>query len=146
MRAAGAVDELEVDVDRLAVPAEADGHFRIAHLVEVERLVALLAGRPGDDRAGHRRDVDLGFDPGDRDLRDLGDLGGQRALLDQEHVGGEPGALVHGLDVGDDARHLHRWLARKLAARHHHVVELQVLLRADRHRELERRRRDRAHH
>ena len=27
MRAAGAVDELEVDVHRLAVPAEADGHL-----------------------------------------------------------------------------------------------------------------------
>ena len=31
-------------------------------------------------------EVNLGLDPGDRNLRDLGDLGRQRALLDQEHI------------------------------------------------------------
>ena len=36
MGAAGAVDELEVDVDGVAVAAEADGDFLVAHLVEVE--------------------------------------------------------------------------------------------------------------
>jgi len=101
--AAGAVDELEVDVDGLTIAAEPDGHLRLAHLVEVQRRVALLPGGAGDDGTRHRRHVDLGLDPGDRDLRDLGDLRWQRTLLDQEHIGGEPRALMHSLDVRDHA-------------------------------------------
>ena len=46
MGAAGAVDELEVDVDGLAVAAEPDRDLLVAHLVEVQRRVALLPGRP----------------------------------------------------------------------------------------------------
>ena len=133
MGAAGAVDELEVEVDGVAVAAEADGDLLVAHLVEVERFVALLAGGAVDRGAGHRRDVDLGLDPGDRDLGDLGDLGRQRALLDEEHVGREPCALVDGLDVGDDAGDLDGLQAGQVAAGDDDVVQLQVLLRADRH-------------
>ena len=106
--AAGAVDELEVDVDGLAVAAEADWDLLVAHLVEVQRRVTLLPGCPRDDGAGHRRHVHLGLDPGDGDLRDLGDLRRQRALLDQEHIGGEPRTLMHRLNVRDHTRHLHR--------------------------------------
>jgi len=32
--AAGSVDELEVQVDRVAVPAEPDRHFMVTHLIE----------------------------------------------------------------------------------------------------------------
>ena len=41
----------------------------------------------------------LGLDPGDGDL---GNLGGDGALPDQEHVRREEGTLVYGLHVGDD--------------------------------------------
>jgi hypothetical protein len=144
--AAGAVDELEVHEDRLPVPAEPDRDLLIAHLVEVQRGVALVSSGPGDGRPGQRRHVDLGLDPGDRDLRDLADLGGQRALLDEEHVGGEPGALVHRLDVRDYPGDLDGRLPGQLTAGDHHVVELQVLVRGQAHGELQRRRGHRAHH
>ena len=140
--AAGAVDELEVDVDRLPVAAEPDGNLLVAHLIEVQRRVTLLPRCARDYRAGHRRHVHLGLDPGHGDLRDLRDLRRQRALLDQEHIRREPRTLMYRLDVRDDTRHLHRRQSRQLQARHHHVVKLQVLLRADRHRELQRRRRN----
>ena len=144
MRAAGAVDELEIDVDGLAVTAEPNRDLLVAHLVEVERRVALLPGRPGDRGTGHRRHVDLGLDPGDGDLRDLGDLRWQRTLLDQENVRGEACAFVHRLDVRDDPGNAHRQLPWQLTARHDHVVELKVLVRGDRNRELQRSRRSRA--
>ena len=63
MRAAGAVEELEVEVDRLAVAAEADRQLAL-HLVEVERLVAVVAGGAADRRAGPGRDVALRARPG----------------------------------------------------------------------------------
>ncbi len=145
MSAAGAVDELEVDEDRLPVPAEPDGHLLIAHLVEVQRGLTLIAPGPGDGGPRQRRHVDLGLDPGDRDLGYLADLGGQRALLDEEHVRGEPGALVHRLDVRDHPGYLDRWLPGQLAAGDHDVVELQVLAGGQPHGELQRRRGYRAH-
>ena len=45
VRAASAVEELHVDVDRRAVPAAAD-RYPVSHLVEVQRLGALNARRP----------------------------------------------------------------------------------------------------
>ena len=106
----------------------------------------MLAGGAVDRGAGHGRHVDLGLDPGDRDLSDLGDLGGQGALFDEEDVGGESCALVDGLDVGDDAGDLDRLQAGELAAGDDDVVQLEVLLRADRHRELQRSGGDSADH
>jgi hypothetical protein len=144
--AAGAVDELEVEVDRLPVAAEADRQLGAGHRVEVQRRVPLLAGGPVDRGARPRRDVHLGLDPGDGDLGDLADLGRQRTLLDEEHVGGEPGALVTGLDVGHHARDPHLGAVRELAAGHHDVVELQELVGRDADGELERARGHRADH
>ena len=45
VRAAGAVEEVEVDVDGGAVAAGADGQLAV-HLVEVQRVLAVGAGRP----------------------------------------------------------------------------------------------------
>ena len=81
-----AVEELRVEVERLAVAAGAD-RDALVHPVEVERRVALVAGGPVDERAGRRRDVHLGLDPGGGDLGRLLDLRGQRAVGDREHVG-----------------------------------------------------------
>ena len=50
VRAAGAVEEVEVDVDRRAVPAAADRHLAV-HPVEVQRLSALVAGGAAHDLA-----------------------------------------------------------------------------------------------
>jgi hypothetical protein len=88
VRTAGAVEEVEVDVHRQAVPAEPDRHLAV-HPVEAQRPVPLLVHRPVDRRAGLRRHPHLGLGPGRRDLGDLLHLGRQHAVGDQEHVGGE---------------------------------------------------------
>jgi hypothetical protein len=74
-----------------------------------------------------------------------GDLGRQRALLDLEHIRDKPRALTHSLDVRHHTRDMHRRLAGQLPLGYDHVVQLQVLIRADRHRELQRRRGDGAY-
>ncbi len=129
VRAAGAVEEVEVDVHRQAVPAEPDRHLAL-HPVEAQRPVPLLVHRPVDRRARPRRHVHLGLGPGGRDLGDLLHLGRQHAVGDQEHVGGELGALVPGGDLGDHAGDRHRPGAGHLPRGDDHVVELQVRLRA----------------
>ena len=129
----------EVDVDRLPVPGEPDRHPGRAHLVEVQGRVALRSHRAGHRRAGQRRHVHLRLDPGHRHLGDLAHFGWQRSLFDQEHVGGEPGPLVHRLDVGHHARDLDVATARQCALCHHHVVKLRVLTRCQADRVLQRR-------
>ena len=125
VRAAGAVEELQVDVDRFAVAAEADRQLAV-HLVEVQRLLALVAGCAAGRLAGPRRHVALRLDPGGGDLRDLLDRGRQHAVGDQEDVRAETGALVPGRDLGDDAGDRHRADAGDVADGDHDVVELQV--------------------
>src|SRR5262249_15619368 len=53
VRAAGAVEELQVEVDRLPVPAEPHRHLAI-HLVEIQRLCPLLATGPAYLRTRQR--------------------------------------------------------------------------------------------
>ena len=60
------VEEVEVDVDRQLVAADPDRE-RPPHLVDVERLRALVADRALDRLAGVGGDPDLGVDPGHRD-------------------------------------------------------------------------------
>ena len=139
MRAAGAVQELRVQEQRLAVPAGAD-RDPLLHPVEVERLGALVAGRPVHHRAGRRRHVDLRIDPGGGDLRGLLDLGRQGAVGDGEHIRLELGALVPGAHLGHHAGDRHRVLTGDLAVGDDDVVELQVCTRRHGHPELQRRR------
>jgi hypothetical protein len=143
--ASGAVHELEVQEYRLAVPTQADRHLRGGHRVEVQRAVPLGAGCPAGGGARSGRHVDLGLDPGHGDLGDLAHLGRQRALVDQEHVGREPGALVAGFHIGDDACDPHDGAVRQRPLGHHDVVELQELVRRHRDGEFQRARRHRAH-
>ena len=56
----GAIEEVEVDVDRLAVAAQPDRDLA-RHLVEVERAVAVTAGRAGRRTARQRRHVAFGL-------------------------------------------------------------------------------------
>ena len=70
VRAACAVDEVEVGEQRLAVAPEPDRQLAL-HAVEEERLVARDALRPVHLRARTRRDVHLGLDAGRGHLRGL---------------------------------------------------------------------------
>ena len=74
MRTAGAVHEIHVDVDGLAVAASANRNLAV-HPVEVQRLGAFVTGGSAHGLAGPRRDVALRLDPGRRDLGDLLDRG-----------------------------------------------------------------------
>ena len=145
VRAAGAVEELEVEEDRRAVAAHAERQL-VVHLVEVQRLRALVPGGPADDLAGPRRDVHLGLDPGGGDLGDLLHLRGQHAVADEEHVRAEARALVPGPHLGDDAGGHHRPASGHRAHGDDDVVELQVLLGVQRDVERQRRRVLRAEH
>ena len=140
MRAARAVDELDVRVQRQTVAPEADRHA-LLHLVEVEGEVALLTGGARHRGAGQGRHVHLGLDTRGHHLRGLDPLRGQDAVFDQEDVGVEARAFVTGAHLGDDPRQAHRPVAaRNRAFAHDHVVELQVLIGRERDPEVERRR------
>ena len=140
MRAAGAVEELEVQVQRHAVAAEPDRQARL-HLVEEQRDVAFVARRAPDLGAGRGRHEHLGIEAGGEHLGGLDVLAREHAVGDEEHVGVEAGALLAGAHLGDDARERHRLVAaRDVALAHDDVVELQVLLGRDRDPERQRRR------
>jgi hypothetical protein len=126
VRAARAVEELEVDVDRLVVTGKAGGQ-PFLHRVEVQGLVALLADRLADDGTGQRGHEDLGLDPGQGHLRGLGHLAGEDPVLDQEHVGVEASPLVAGPHLRYDAVDRDRLAAGRGALGRDDVVELQVV-------------------
>ena len=138
VRAAGAVEELEVEVQRLVTMIDADGELGL-HLVEVESLVALLALGAADRGARQRRHEDLGLDACGEDLGDLARLRGEDAVLDEEHVGVEASALVASLDLADDAGDRDGLVVGEVAGAHHDVVELEELALGERDGERERR-------
>ena len=135
--AAGAVEELEVEVEGLVVAGQPGGQ-QLAHLREQQGVVALGAGRLAHLLARQRRHEDLGLEPGGQHLGGLADLGGQHAVGDEEDVAVEPGALVRGPHLRDDARDAQRLAVGQHAVDHHDVVELQVGALADPDPELER--------
>ena len=138
MPAAGAVEELEVDVDGLAVAPDPGGDLMF-HPVEVEGTGAFLTGGTADELAGARGHVELGLDPRGHDLGDLLHLGGQDAVGDEEDVGAEGRAFVAGADLGDDAAGDDRADAGDVAFGGDDVVELQVGAGRERDGELQRR-------
>ena len=103
MRAPGAVDELEVDVHRVAVAAEADRQS-VGHLVEVQRELALAPDARRTAEPGSGGTIHLGIDACGHDLGGFDALGRQHAVVDEEYVGVEPSALVAGPHLGDDPR------------------------------------------
>ena len=131
VRAPGAVEEVEVGVERLAVAAEPDRQLAL-HRVEEQRVVALVARPPGAPRR-----------PGSGGTNISGstrvactsaastDLGRQHAVGDEEHVGVEAGALVAGPHLRHHAGD--RTVPSppgSVAVERHDVVELEVLARA----------------
>ena len=70
MRAAGAVEELEVGVERLAVAAEPDRQ-RCSIRSKKSAVSRSAPVGPAHRRARQRRHVDLGLDPGGHDLGGL---------------------------------------------------------------------------
>ena len=72
--APGAVEELHVEEERLAV-ARQPGRDLLGHVVEVEGAAALVAGGLAHVGAGQRRHEDLGLEPGGHDLGRPDDLG-----------------------------------------------------------------------
>ncbi len=138
MRAAGAVDEVQVEVERLVVAGE-PGREAALHPVEEQGLEPIGPGGPADGRARQRRDEDLGLETGGEDLRGLADLGREHTVLDEEDVAVEAGALVARPHLRDDA------VDADLVARGEHalegddVVELQDRALGHRHPEVQRR-------
>ena len=136
--AAGAVEELEVQVEGLVVTRQAGGQ-QLAHLREQQGLVALGPRGLAHLLARQRRNEDLGLEAGGEHLRGLADLGGQHAVGHEEHVAVEAGALVGGPHLRHDARDAQRLPVGQHPVDHDDVVELQVRALADPHPELERR-------
>ena len=138
VRTAGAIEELEVRVERLAVAPEPDRQA-LVHPIEVEGEIALVPRRPAHGRARKRRHVDLGLHARREDLRGFDRLRRQHAVGDEEHVGVEVCAFVAGPYLRDDARDAHRLVAPgNVSLAHHYVVELEVLVGSERDPELER--------
>ena len=122
------VEEIDVHVHRFAIPPEPDGQ-RPPHLVDIERLAALVARRTFDDLARVRGDPHLGIHPGDGDpgAADLG--GGHDAELRHAvRVRLEGRALVDGLGLGDHPVRAHLARLRDLRADDDEIVELEVVL------------------
>jgi hypothetical protein len=130
VRPPAAVEEVGVEEERRAVAPDADRQ-PAAHPVEAQGSIASLAMGPVRHGAGRGRHVDLGLDPGDRDLRRLLHHRGQHAVGDGEDVGLERGTLVPGADRRHDAGDRHGAAVGQLALRHDDIVELQVRIRAD---------------
>ena len=111
------------------------------HLVEVQRLVALGARRPGAPRRPGSGGTKTSGST--RVVVHLGDLArpaaGSTPSAIEEHVGVEARALVPGPDLRHDAGDRDRLAAGQRPRAHHDVVELQVLALAQRHPELQRR-------
>ena len=101
MRTVGAVYEIHVDEDGLAVAASANRNLAV-HLVEVQRLGAFVTGGPAHGLAGPWRDVVFRLDPGGRDLGDLLDRCWENTVGYEEDVAAEACTLVPGSDLGDD--------------------------------------------
>jgi hypothetical protein len=125
VRTAGAVHEIHVDEDGLAVAASANRNLAV-HLVEVQRLGAFVTGGSAHGLAGPRRDVAFRLDPGGRDLGDLLDRGREDTVGYEEDVAAETGTLVPGADLGDDPGGRDQAAAGHVADGDDHVVELQV--------------------
>ena len=139
MGALRAVDEVEVEDDRLAVAREPGGQPALDG-GEVERLVALGVDGPPHLGPRQRRHERLRHDAGHLDLGRLGDLGGEDAVGDQEDVAVEAGAFVARPHLADDAVDRHLLAGRQDAVGGDDVVELQVPAGRHGHPELERRR------
>ena len=139
MGAAGAVEEVEVRVDGLAVAREADRHLAL-HAVEEERLVAPQAHRAPHGLARPGRHEDLRLDARDAHVGGLRHRRRQDARLDEEHVGVEPGPFMAGPHEVDDAVEAHLAAVGQRGHDLDHVVELEVLAGVHRHPELERHR------
>ena len=135
VRTARSVQELQVPEDRALRPVEADGEpqvlVAVPHPVEVERGVPLLVGREVHGLARHRRDVDLGCDTRDGDVRRDARLRRQDAVRRECHVRGERDALLHRLQRIDDAVGLDHLAVRQRCLHVDDVVELQVGVRRD---------------
>ena len=125
MRPAGAVHEIHVDVDGLAVAASANRNLAL-HPVEVQRLGAFVASSPAHSLARPRRNVDLRLDPGRRDLGDLLNRSRQDTIGYQEDVATETGALVPGADLSNNPGGRDQPAAGHLADRDNNIIELQI--------------------
>jgi hypothetical protein len=128
----GPVEEVKVQVHRLAVPRQPSRHAP-DHLVEVHGLVSVGAASPERPLAGHRRHEHLGLEPGGDDLRRDGRGHRQHALFDEEHVGVERGPLVPGPDVLNDPGDAQRSSAGHVGVDDDRVVELEVRVGSDAH-------------
>jgi hypothetical protein len=135
-----AVEEVEVDVHGQLVATDTDRE-RTAHLVDVERLLAFLAGRALDGLAGVGGDPYLGVDPRHLHLR-AAHLGGRHdaELGDAMGVALVARPLVDRLGLGDDAVRANLAGLRHLGAHDHQVVELQEVVVVEHHTERARRR------
>ena len=100
--ALGAVDEIEVEIDRFVVAAQARGKASF-DVGEVKRFVTLLGGGLAHLATRQRRHERLGHHPGQLHHRRLADLGGQDAIGDQEDIAVEASSLVAGPHLTDDA-------------------------------------------
>ena len=137
--ALASVEEVEVDGDGLPVAADPDRE-RPAHLVEVEGLRALVAGRALHDLAGVGRDPDLGVDARDGDAGRAHLRGGHDAELgDAVRVGLVRRALVDRLGLGHDAVRCDLAGLGHLGPHDDEVVELEVFVVVEHHAELARR-------
>ena len=115
VRAASAVEELEVEIEALAVAREA-GREPVLHPVEEQRLVAIGAGGAPHLVARARRHEHLGLEPRGHHHAGFGHLGRELPVLDQEHVAVEASSFVAGANLGDDAVDPDRLGRRRLAA------------------------------
>ncbi len=136
MGAAAAVEELEVDEERLSAPAEAHREA-LGHAIEEERTVALLRLRPPHHLAGTGRYEDLGFETGGGHLGGLRHLGGKHTILDEEHIGVEASALVAGAYLADQPVDPHHVTAGQGSLQSHHVIQLEKAVVGHSHPELE---------
>ena len=127
MRAAGAVHEIEVHVDRFVIPAEARRQ-PVVPMLPAQGFGPLRILGAVHLVAGQGRHEDFRFEPGGGHERGFGGFRRQYPVGNEEHVGIEPHAFVAGPHLGHDAVDLYRFPARYVALGGDDIVELQELL------------------
>src|SRR5262249_21379286 len=107
VRATTAVEELEVEVERLVVAGEPARQAR-RHLVGARRFEGFVGGGLAHFLPRQRWHEHLWLEPSRLHERGFADLCRQHAVFDEEDITVESGALVPGPHLGDHAEDVDR--------------------------------------
>lgn len=121
--APGAVQELEIRIDRLAGSRQPDGHPPL-HLIEIQGALEVLASNHLGAIARMRRKEDFRIDAGDLNVRRVGNVDGKRSRGGTERIAVELRSLIAFSDQIDHSIETNGLAAGRQSFHHDEIVEL----------------------